>query len=172
MKIEETTHYKYLGDIVTYNGKNTENITSRKSKIQATSTNINTIASSEVLNQIESAVLLELHEKMNITGFLNNSETWVLNKGDTQQIEIIEMQALKSLFDLPLHTPNAAITYTFGTTYTKLRIEQKQLIYLHRILNRNDNSWTKKTLLLLKDMEIGWYSNIKTILSEHKHARI
>ena len=168
MEIEEAIHYKYLGDIVSSSGKNTQNIESRKNKIQATTININTIASSEIINQIETAVLLELHDKMSITGFLNNAETWILNKGETQQIETIETQALKSLFDLPLHTPNAAITYTFGTTYTKLRIEQKQVIYLHRILNRSNNSWTKKTLLLLEDMKLGWYNNIKDILSDHK----
>ena len=168
MKIEETMQYKYLGDVISSNGKNTYNLESRKNKIQATSININAIASSEVLNQIETSVLLELHEKMNITGFLNNSETWILNKGDVKLIEATEIQALKSLFDLPLHTPNAAITHTFGTPYTKLRIDQKQMIYLRRILNRDNESWTKKTLLILKDMSIGWYNNIQEILSYHK----
>ena len=166
--IEETSEYKYLGDIITNNGKNTKNIEARKNKLQATTININTIASSEVLNRVETAVLLELHEKMSITAYLNNSETWILNKGDTSLIEKSEIHSIKDLFDLPLHTPNTAIIYTFGLLYTKIRIDQKQLIYLKRILSRNNEDWTRKTLNILKDMNIGWFQNIQTILHEYE----
>ena len=57
--------------------KNAENIKIRKQKLQATTATINTIASSEVLNQVESMVLLELHERISIRipGFLNNTES-------------------------------------------------------------------------------------------------
>ena len=105
---------------------------------------------------------------MSIPGFLNNSETWNMNKGETKQIETAELQSLKNLFDLPLHTPNAAIIFTFGTLYTKLRIDQKQFIYLHRILNRENGNWTRKTLSTLEDMKIGWYKCIQENLADYQ----
>ena len=36
-----------------------------------------------------------------------------------------EIQALKHLFDLPIHMPTPAIIFSFGTTYTRYRIEKK-----------------------------------------------
>ena len=67
-----------------------------------------------------------------------------------------------------MHTPNTAIIHTFGTLYTKLRIDQKQLLYLHRILTRDTSHWTRKTLTILKETNIGWYANIHNILTEYK----
>ena len=77
MDIEEALQYKYLGDEITSDGRNMENLKARKQKLQATTATINTIASNKVLNQIESKVLLELHERIAIPGLLNNSESWV-----------------------------------------------------------------------------------------------
>ena len=165
MSLSETTQYRYLGDEVTSNGKNTENIKIRKQKLRATIATINTIASNEVLNQVESIVLLELHERIAIPGFLNNAETWVLNKGETNELERTELQAIKNLYNLPTRTPNAAIIYVFGTLYTRQRIDKSQLLYLHRMLNRPPTHWTTKTLLILEEMNIGWSKNIKQILT-------
>ena len=89
MEIEETTKYTYLGDVVTNDGKNTENIQSRKSKLMASTVTINTIATSEVLNKVETAVLLELHEKITIPGYLTNSEAWNLSKKDEEDLETL-----------------------------------------------------------------------------------
>ena len=71
MEIGTCESYTYLGDI-TSDGKNTENIKSRKNQINISSS-INTIASSEILFKIETPVLLELHEKVNIPSLLSNS---------------------------------------------------------------------------------------------------
>lgn len=167
MEIEETTKYTYLGDVVTNDGKNTENIQSRKSKLMASTVTINTIATSEVLNKVETAVLLELHEKITIPGYLTNSEAWNLSKKDEEDLETLEIQSIKALFDLPIHTPTPALIYTFGTLYTRQRIDQKQLSFLHKILNRENTHWTKMTLEALENKNIGWNKNIKSILEKY-----
>ena len=149
---------------ITHNGKNLENIKSRKQKLQATVASINTIASNEVLNRVESITLLELHERIAIPGLLNNSQSWVLNKTETSELEKAEIQALKTLFQLPTRTPNAAVLFTFGTPYTKQRIDQNQLLYVHKILQRPISHWTAKMLSVLEEMNIGWAKNIKDLL--------
>ena len=93
MVIQETKKYKYLGDIVTPDGKNTENIHSRGTKLQATTININTIASSEILHRIETTVLLDMHEKKSMAGFLTNAESWNLSSKEEKELEKIEIQA-------------------------------------------------------------------------------
>ena len=114
MVINETERYKYLGDIVTPNGKNTENLQDRSAKLQATTINVNAIASSEILHRIETAVILEFFEKKCIPGLLNNAESWNLSKKEEKDVEKIEIQALKYLFDLPIHMPTVAIIYSLS----------------------------------------------------------
>ena len=164
LNLQETSQYKYLGDVVTNNGRHTENIRARKQKTQATTTSINTISSSEILNRVESLVLLELHERLTIPALLNNAESWVLNKTEMEEIERVEMQALKQLFKLPTHTPNVAVTFIFGTLLTKQRIDLSQLLYLHKLLSRPPTHWTVKAFYTLEEMDIGWVKNIKTTL--------
>ena len=164
MPIKETTTYKYLGDVISSDGKNTKNIESRKTKTYATTININSIASTEVLRRIETSVLIELHDKITIPGLLANAESWSLSKTEYTEIDKIEYQALRNLFDLPLHIPIPALIFSFGTLYTHLRIEKRRLNYLHRILNRPDSHWTKQTLQILIEENIGWAKTVKQTL--------
>ena len=53
LTIKETEKYKYLGDIITNDGKNKENLNARKTRLQSTTIIVNTIASSEVINKVE-----------------------------------------------------------------------------------------------------------------------
>ena len=65
-KIKKCEKYKYLGDIITSDRKNKDNIQDRKNKTTISTLSINSIASNEILNRIETPVLLELHERINI----------------------------------------------------------------------------------------------------------
>ena len=112
MNIDSCKSYTYLGDVITADGKNTENIKNRKNKITVSSISINSIASSEILYRIETKVLLELHEKVNIPSLLANAEAWTLLKSEECEIERAELQCLKNLFDLPIRIPTPAILFT------------------------------------------------------------
>ena len=76
----------------------------------AATISINTVASGEILNQIETSVLLELHERVTIATLLNNAEAWVLSKQDTMEIEQTEINCLKNIIKLTTKTPTPAIT--------------------------------------------------------------
>ena len=79
-------------------------------------------------------------------------------------LEKIEIQAIKHLFDLPAHTPTPAILYSLGIPYTCQRLDKKRLVYLHRILKRYDQHWTKLVLQHLCSLNIGWGKNINECL--------
>ena len=164
MQIEETTTYKYLGDVISNDGKNIKNIESRKAKTLATTINMNSIASTEILCKIETSVLLELHDKVTVPGLLANAEAWTLSKTELNEIEKIEYQALRNMFDLPLHTPIPAIVFTLGTLYTHLRIEKRRLNYLHKLLNRPNTQWTNQVFHILEEQNLGWAKSIKQTL--------
>ena len=167
MEIDETEHYKYLGDIVSSDGRNKENIKSRQAKLQASIISVNTYASNEVMARIEAPVLLDLYETIAISGFMTNAESWSLNKGEENEIEIVEIQALKNLFDLPIHTPTAAIVYTLGVPFTKQRIDKRTLLFLYKILHKDSEKWMSRTLLTLDTLNIGWCKKIKETLAEY-----
>ena len=71
--LKETTKYKYLGDIITADGKNDENIQARKAKTYDTTVTLNTIATSDIHHRIETAVLLIFHEGKIISSLLTNA---------------------------------------------------------------------------------------------------
>ena len=81
LKIQETESHKYLGDLITYDGKNTKDLESRQNTIQMKTVTINCLAEIEVLRGIETSVLSNLHEKQNISALLTNAELWTLNRG-------------------------------------------------------------------------------------------
>ena len=88
-------------------------------------------------------------------------------KKEEKDVEKMEIQAIKYLFDLPLHMPTVAIMYSFGLLYTTQRIDQMQLIYLHRLLQQGNDNWPKKTLYTLKDKGIGWFTRITNTLHRY-----
>ena len=47
------------------------------------------------------------------------------------------------------------------------RRDKKQFIYIHKVLNRNDNHWTKKMMYHLQTLKKGWTNNIKEKLAKY-----
>ena len=164
MEIQNCTSYTYLGDVISSNGKNKENIAERRRKMVAATMSIKTIASNEDLNRIETVVLLELHEKISISSLLNNAEAWDLLIGEKKDLEQIELLNVKSLFDLPTKTPTPAILHTLGLPYTTNRIKKKQLLFLHRLLNKDPNQQTRKMLKVLDKLKVGWTKQVRSML--------
>ena len=68
---------------------------------------------------------------------------------------------------MPLRTPTVAIIYTLGTLFTNIRVDQKRLIYLHRILSRDSLNWTRKALSTLQNYNIGWYKGTIQTLADY-----
>ena len=159
--------YKYLGDIITSNGKNQKNIEARKSKLLSSTIHITAIGSNEVLRSIQASTLIALHETMNVPKLMINAETWILSKGNTKELNRIEVQCLKRLFSLPSTTPTASVIFSFGVLFTSVRIDKKQLLYLHKILHRQNDHWTLKLLYELEKLNTGWTPQIKAKLKEY-----
>ena len=168
MPINETKAYKYLGDIITDDGKNTKNIEARKAKSTATTISIKTIASNEAFKEVGTSVILELHDTITLSALLTNSESWTLNKTEKIELERMEIQSVKLLFDLPAHIPTPALVYAFGLLYTSLRVEQRQLMYLWKVAQREPNHWTKITMRQVMTKNIGWGKTINEILSKYE----
>ena len=166
-KIKTADEYKYLGDIINRNGNNKNNIESRMKKIKQSTAAIIACGNCEIMKQIEIQTLLKLHETVNIPALLTNSESWILNKTETANLEKTELWALKRFLNVPRTTPSPAIRFETKTLYIKIRIQIKQLIYLRKILERDPNHQSNYLLHKMDNLNIGWAKQIRNTLNEY-----
>ena len=162
--IQTCQDYKYLGEVITRDGKNEDNLISRFHKVKAAVRAINTCGKNNIMKKIEIKLLITLHNAVTLPTLLYNAETWPLNASIRKEINKMEIWAWKSMLGLPKTTPNAAIIFCTGALYASIRIETKQLLYLHKILQKPEYHWTIQSLYAIKDHNIGWARQILGIL--------
>ena len=167
-EILNTNSYKYLGDIITNDGKNDKNILARENKMNALIRQINTTASSDVMRGIQTRVILRLYETNIIPCLLNNAESWTLTKKDEKQLDLIGIRAIKRLFGLPTTSPNVAIIHTFGLFYITQIVDKKKFLYLHRLLTGDQGRWRSRMMHTLATKNIGWVTNMNEKLNEYE----
>ena len=165
--IKSSDTYKYLGDIISRNGTNKQNVEDRTKKVKNSTREIMSCGNADIMKDIELNVCLKLHEIVSIPMLLNNCESWNLTQSDKKEYEKIEIWALKRILGLPRTTPTAAVRFITGTLFTEIRIDEKQMLYLHKVLNRTEDHWTHHILMTLDDYCIGWSRQIRQKLSEY-----
>ena len=69
------------------------------------------------------------------------------------------------MIGLPKTTPTPSVIFCCGALYPSIRIKTKELIYLHKLLQKEDDHWTKVTLYDLRDRNIGWAKQIIGIIN-------
>ena len=159
--IENCQTYKYLGEIISRDGSNNENLKARYNKVKGTVRAINTCGKGKIMRKIEVEVIITLHNAVTLPTLLYNSETWPLNIGIRKELDKMEIWAWKSMLGLPKTTPTAAIMFVTGALYASIRVQIKQLIYLHKVLQRKDEHWTVTTLRSLRHHNVGWAKQIE-----------
>ena len=162
--IEKCKNYKYLGEIISRDGKESDNMEERVKKVKCTVTAIMTCSKSEIMKKIETKVLMKLHETVTLPTFLSNSETWVLSNKERKDADKTEISAWKHMLGLPATTPNPAVIFATGSLYASLRIDIRQLIYLHKLLTKEQGHWAHEMLTILKENDIGWAKRIRELL--------
>ena len=138
-EITKCQSYKYLGETIMRNGKNDENIKERLAKMKNAVRAINTCSRNKIMEQVGMRVALQLHETVTIPSLLYNAETWTVNKTEKSVINKAEIYAWKQMIGLPKTTPTAGIMLSVGALFASIRVEMKQLIYLHRVLHKDQN---------------------------------
>ena len=166
-EIDSCESYKYLGDVIMRNGGNKKNIEDRENKVMAITRKIIASSGNEVFYKMQLKALLKMHNAKTVASLLTNCETWVLNKGEREKLEKIELCALKKILDVPKTTPTPAIWYVTGTLTTSILIDKRQLLYLKTILDRPEQDGTKQMLNSLENDDIGWPNQINKKLEEY-----
>ena len=97
---------KYVGDIVTGDGKHTKNIDARRSKGMGVISEILSILDGLCLGRHYYDTALMMRQAMLLSVLLTNSETWLrLTKKDMGKLEAIDRMFLRRIFQVPNSTP-------------------------------------------------------------------
>ena len=163
-EISSCQSYKYLGEKISRDGKNDENLKERSNKVRATVRSIMTCCKSDIIKRMATKVMIQLHESQTVSSLLYNSETWTLNSKERNFLDQIELYAWKKMIGLPQTTPTAGIIYTTGSFFASIRVEIRQLTYLQKVLQRKDGHWTRVTLNILEEKNVGWAKQINQTL--------
>ena len=165
-EITNCESYTYLGETLMRNGKNTKNLDKRINKVKAAVRAVASFAKGPLLRGGQMKVLIMLHEAVNIPTLLYCAETWTLSKGEFDELDRLELWSWKKMIGLPKTTPNAAVMYVTGALYPSIRIQMGMLLYLHRLLNKGPEIWSRIVLEKLDSLNIGWAKQVRSILSK------
>ena len=181
-----TNEYKYLGDLIQINNDLQPLIWERKNIITGTVCELMTILSQT--RQYSFMAAIQYLEGIITPKLLLNSETWPKINEDHIQIQQIHSQAIKRLLRLPYSTPTKGLLSELGILSTRNQIMKRQLMFLHRILNKPDitlakaimkeqetipgNNWIKKMKNNIKDLNIEYSLTDIEELSKAKWKKI
>ena len=156
--------YKYLGEEISRDGKSKMNLVERFKKVKGTVRAIMTSAKTGVMKRIETKVLLKLHDAVTLPSFLYNAESWTLNNEERKEADKIILWAWKQMLGLPTTTPTPAVIFATGSLYASIHINLKQLLYLHRLLQKGVGHWAYEALQIMRANQVGWAKRIDEVL--------
>ena len=130
----------YLGDILSSDGKNTENIKSRVAKGLGIINQITTLLESANFGEHYFEIGVLLRDSMLINGILTNCDVWYnLLKVEIHELEDVDKLLLRKLLNVPSTTPGEAFYLELGILPISVIIKARRINYLHYLLS-TDNS--------------------------------
>ena len=137
---------KYVGDMVTNNGKHSTNILARRSKGVGIISEIITILDGLCLGRHYFSAALMMRQSMLHQVLLTNAETWLrLTQGDMQRLERIDQCFIRRIFQVPTSTPIPFLYLETGCIPIRFIMKMRRVMYLHHILTRNENALITRT---------------------------
>ena len=114
-KIENVTQEKYLGDIITTDGKNTKNIEAREAKAQGIIKQIKTILEEMVFGNFIFEVGVILRNSLFVNGILTNIEAaYGLTSAEIEKLEKCDEQLMRAVLETPCTTPREMLYLELG----------------------------------------------------------
>ena len=114
-KIEVATEEKYLGDIISVDGRNTKNIQARAAKAQGILKQLKTILEEMSFGRYLFEVAVILRYSLFVNGILTNLEaSYGLTDSEIEELEKCDEQLLRVILERPCTTPKEMLYLTRG----------------------------------------------------------
>ena len=143
--IEQKEEEKYLGDVISVDGKNIKNIKMRIKKGKGIVNRILTMIDGIGFGKQYFKIGIILRNSLLVSSMLNNSEAWYnVTSSELDLLETIDLCFLRQLLRAPKATPKEMIYLELGIIPFRDLIRARRLNFLHTILNEEDNSILSK----------------------------
>ena len=172
--MQDVSEDKYLGDILSSDGKNTKNIQDRFSKGNGIISKIFSIIDTLCFGPYMFEIAVLLRNSMLINGVLNNAEIWYnLIPSEIKLLERLYEIFFTRLLHVPGTTPSDSFYLEFGILPISVVIKARRIVYLQNILQRKEGSmllsfflaqlrtpskgdWTQTVMQDLKDFQMNF----------------
>ena len=132
---------KYLGDIISVDGRNINNIKARVTKGTGIVSKILSILDGIPFGQYYFEVALILRSSLLLSSILCNSESWYnVTKAELDLIESVDLCFLRRILNAPKSTPKEMLYLELGCIPLRHIIRKRRILFLHYILNQETNS--------------------------------
>ena len=171
VEMEEKIDEKYLGDIISVDGRNIKNIKARVAKGKGINSRIMSILNGIPFGQYYFEVALILRNSLLVSSLLCNSESWYnLTKAEVNLIESVDLQLLRNVFNVPKSTPKEMFYLEMGCLPLRYLIKKRKILFLHYILNENQNSMIYRFLMtqIKTSKKKDWIVQVMADLKELK----
>ena len=140
-EIDASREEKYLGDIITNDGKNTKNIESRMAKGQGNIDQVMSILEEICFGQYQFEAAVLLRNSLLISSLLTNSEAWHnVTTRDIENLESIDEKLLRRILEAPITTPKEMLYLELGCCPIRFLIKQRRIMFLQYILKQEEDS--------------------------------
>ena len=137
-KIKSSNEQKYLGDVITNDGKNTKNIAARRARGIGIVDKIFTYLNEVFLGPFYYQAALMFRTSLLFSSILLNSESWYnITESDLQQLECVDHIFHRKLLESPRSTPVNIMHLELGTLPIRFEIKKRRVLFLQYILKQN-----------------------------------
>ena len=168
----EVEEEKYLGDIISKDGKNIKNFKARVNKGTGIVNKIMTMLDGIPFGQFYFEVALILRNSLLVSSMLCNSEAWYnITNTELNLLETIDLRLLRKILNAPKSTPKEMLYLELGCIPFRNIIQQRRLSFLYYIMHedpkslvnkffetqlkyRTKNDWVTTVLKDLKDLKL------------------
>ena len=141
LNMEEKEEEKYLGDVISTDGRNLKNIKARIAKGKGIANTIITMLDDIPFGKHYFEVGIILRDSLLVSSVLFNSEAWYnLTESELDLLETVDLLFLRKLLKAPKGTPKEMLFLELGCLPLREIVRERRLNFLHYILNEEPNS--------------------------------
>ena len=146
--MEEKSDEKYLGDVISTDGKNIKNVKARVAIGKGIANRIISIIDGIPFGDFYFEVAMILRNSLLVSSMLSNSEAWYnVSKAELDLLETVDVNFLRNVLGAPKSTPVEMLYLELGCIPFRELIRKRRISFLHYILNQDQDSMLYKFLM-------------------------
>ena len=147
-EVEKSASEKYLGDIISHDGRNQKNIEARKGKGFSTNNKIMNMIEDICFGPFTFEVSLTLRDSFLISSILTNSEAWLgLSNSEVEKLEQVDESLLRRFLEVGQGCPKEMLYLELGCMPIRYIIMIRRILFLHYLLNEEKDSLINRVLV-------------------------